>query len=349
MKKNKEIKEINEHSVSDENTEKLVELGKFLAETTKGTNKSFEEVADTASKTCYDNESIKVSEVKKIVDDMGRYKAESQPIMGMGDKLAESAKQSSNDGFHNIPPFEFTRNHFGLLNHVDYIFCEDGTVNWRAMVPNEYLVPNKQNFERRKQPVPKNIEGLDDKDLLILLGGIKHLAAIRGFSKVDHEVIEANDQFVAVKTTITLIPNYETGYLSVSFSDLADASIYNTSSFAKHYLSAIAANRGFVRAWRNVLRLPILGQDEIGEAPADSDKVEDNKMQAGSPHATLQKKLDEKNIQWPKFKHFCVGKQIPNSDKWEDIQSVDKDQIVNILNLMSQKEQLKEKEVKHES
>lgn len=280
----------------------------------------------------------------KFQNDQKKYEEQSKPCQNDAYYGVEVGPALPVESFNNIPPFKFTRNEFGLLDHVNYVFSEDGSINWRAMVPNEYLVPNRQNFERRKQPVPKNIEGLDDKDLLITLGGIKYLSSIRGFSKVDHEVVTASENFVAVKTTICMIPNYETNYQGVCFSDLADASIYNTNSFAKYYLSAIAANRGFVRAWRNALRLPILGQDEIGEVPADSTKpAADEKMQPGSPHATLQKKLDEKNITWPKFKQFCLGKKIINSDKWEDILSVDKDQIVNILGLMNQREEEKKK------
>ena len=46
--------------------------------------------------------------------------------------------------FNNIPPTEFIRNKYGLLNNVNYVFDESGRVNWRKMVAPEFLVPNKQ-------------------------------------------------------------------------------------------------------------------------------------------------------------------------------------------------------------
>ncbi len=35
----------------------------------------------------------------------------------------------------------------GLLSNVEYVFNEDGSINWRAMVKAEHLYPNKDWFE----------------------------------------------------------------------------------------------------------------------------------------------------------------------------------------------------------
>ena len=53
----------------------------------------------------------------------------------------------------------------GLIKGLDYKFKSDNTVDWRAMVGKEYLVPNRSNFERRNQPVPNSIDGLEDSGL----------------------------------------------------------------------------------------------------------------------------------------------------------------------------------------
>ena len=48
-------------------------------------------------------------------------------------------------------PAKFKRNPFGLLDYVDYEFNEDGSVNWRSMIKDEHLFPNKSWFDLRKR------------------------------------------------------------------------------------------------------------------------------------------------------------------------------------------------------
>ena len=56
---------------------------------------------------------------------------------------------------------------------MDYIYDEDGFVNWRKMIKSDYLVPNK---DRTSQT---DVTKLKDHQVLILLQGIKELAQIR--------------------------------------------------------------------------------------------------------------------------------------------------------------------------
>ena len=70
-------------------------------------------------------------------------------------------------------PDIYKRNEHGLLENVDYVFNEDGSIDWRSMIKPEFLYPNKGWFDARNKPIPNTIEGLDDKQLLIMLGGIK--------------------------------------------------------------------------------------------------------------------------------------------------------------------------------
>lgn len=240
--------------------------------------------------------------------------------------------------YNNIPPHNWSRNEYGLLNHINYVFNEDGSINWRAMVPDKYLVPNRQNFERKNQPIPKTIEGLEDKDLLILLDGIKYLAAIRGISDIDPQPTLVSETYVSVKTTVTFIPNYETDGKEVKYADLADAAIFNTNNFAKYYLNAIAANRGFVRAIRNALRLPILAADEIGEIPKEENVKQKELTNPTGPAATLQRKMNEKNISFDKIKATCLKKgDYENAESWSSLSDITTSQIVKIIDSLDAK------------
>lgn len=163
-------------------------------------------------------------------------------------------------------PDIWKRNEHGLLESVDYIFNEDGSVNWRAMINPEHLYPNKDWFEMRKMPVPESIEGLDDSQLLIKLGGIKELAKLRGFKSVSYSIEESSDERVVVRCTIDWVKNYENleaDDWGCSFSSIANATLHNTNGFAAKFLECIAENRAFVRAVRNFLGIHIVGADEI--------------------------------------------------------------------------------------
>src|ERR1017187_4253624 len=59
-----------------------------------------------------------------------------------------------------IPPKKFERNEYGLIcdGSVSYVYNEDGTINWRKMIRPQFLVPNKQFFEKKGLPVPERSE-----------------------------------------------------------------------------------------------------------------------------------------------------------------------------------------------
>ena len=161
-------------------------------------------------------------------------------------------------------PDLWKRNEHGLLDSVNYIFNDDGSVDWRAMINPEHLYPNKDWFEMRKMPVPNSIEGLDDSQLLIKLGGIKELAKLRGFHNVTYDVCESSNERVVVQCMINWIENYEGVRGSTqTFASIANATTSNTNGFAAKFLECIAENRAFVRTVRNFLGIHIVGADEI--------------------------------------------------------------------------------------
>ena len=75
------------------------------------------------------------------------------------------------------------RNEDGLINGVDYVFTDDGLIDWRKMVKPEHLVPNKDRTSET------DVTKLKDYQLIILLGGIKELAQIRGYTDVKYDVV----------------------------------------------------------------------------------------------------------------------------------------------------------------
>jgi hypothetical protein len=232
----------------------------------------------------------------------------------MSDKIVYRYKDTVN---------KFKRDVNGLLECVNYIFHPDNTINWRAMINKEYLVPNRDAFKNQKDVNLKEIDIsiLPDNQLLILLAGIKELAQIRGYTNVNYEVIQAQPDYVAVKCTINWIANYETSQKEVSFSALADAHLDNTKDFAKNFLMAIAENRAFIRTVRSFLKINIVGNDEMGKTTQVDTEIEPNTL-VTQPVALLEKTMEEHNLTFEQIKERAVQKEMQNAESWTSIQDI---------------------------
>jgi hypothetical protein len=208
----------------------------------------------------------------------------------------KTAKKKAAKKFYG--PDAYKRNGHGLLENVDYEFNEDGTVNWRAMIKPEFLYANKGWFDARNKPVPASTEGLDDKQLLIMLGGIKDLAKMRGYHTVDFKVDNISDGYVTAKCQIDWIENYESANIGVypRYTDVANATLANTDNFCAKFLETIACNRAFVRCVRNYLNIHIVGADEIDKSQGSGQAVEADAIATPiTPVDLLEKTLREKH------------------------------------------------------
>ena len=225
-----------------------------------------------------------------------------------------------------VPPNIITRNKYGLLENanINYIYNEDGTINWRKMVKLEYLVPNRQKTQET------DVSKLEDKDLLILLGGIKELAQIRGYTSVEYKVVSANEQYFATSCKITWIPNYETNGREIIFESLADATINNTKSFARFFLAAIAENRAFVRCVRNFLKINIVSQEELGDAKLLEEATTSNDNPT-SPQILLEKVMKEKGISFDSLKERLVKEKFINAESFNSLQEIPKSKIFELI------------------
>jgi len=241
-------------------------------------------------------------------------------------------------------PDLYKRDEHGLLENVDYIFNEDGSVNWRAMIKPEFLYPNRDWFNYRNKPVPDSSEGLADNQLLIMLGGIKELARLRGFENVSFEVDNVSESYVVASCEILWSPNYESGKQRVAYQDVANATLDNTDSFASKFLETIACNRAFVRCVRNFLNIHIVGADEIDKSKGanNSISVESVEAAATTPIGLLQKTLLSKKgvSSFEDFiemlKVFWKNETYKNEDvakwkSWKDIPSKEIRKLIGLL------------------
>lgn len=216
-----------------------------------------------------------------------------------------------------IPPRLFERNEYGLIcdGSINYVYNEDGTINWRKMIKPEFLVPHAQVFEKTGRPVPTSIEGLEDKELLILLGGLKDLASIRGYSSHAFPVVVApSDNCVIAVCQMTWIPNYETQGRAITSSGIGDAKPENTNALGKMYLGPFAENRAFVRCIRQFLRINIVSQEEISEMAAKA---------ADDVATTLLKETIAKyNITFEAIRAKLVEEKVEGAEKYQSVADI---------------------------
>jgi len=225
-----------------------------------------------------------------------------------------------------IPPNIITRNKYGLNDdtNLNYIFNDDGTINWRKMVKTEHLVPNRQKTQET------DVSKLQDKDLLILLGGIKELAQIRGYTRVEYNVVSATESYFATSCRITWIPNYETDNKEIVFEALADATCNNTKSFARFFLAAIAENRAFVRCVRNFLKINIVSQEELGDAKLldEAVSIQENPT---SPHVLLEKVMKDRSVTFEVLKNKLIKEKFDNAENLNVINDIPKVKIFELI------------------
>lgn len=210
---------------------------------------------------------------------------------------------------------KFERNELGLISSINYIFNEDNTINWRKMIKSEFLVANRDSLKKKKiDPETVKISELEDKDLLILLGGIKELAQIRGFKSVTYPQVLITDQYVCAVCRIKWTPNYETNFQPVTFEAIADAHIENTTDFGSIHLAAMAENRAFVRCVRNFLKINIVGQEETTQ--------EDINFVTHNPTDFFTNLLKKNKISFLKVKKVLIANNIKNAEKFKKVKDI---------------------------
>lgn len=258
-------------------------------------------------------------------------------------KRKTRADSSSSDEVKNSSingPEKYKRDENGLLIDITHVYNEDGSVDWRAMIPSEYIVVNQDRF--KGETVPEDISQLDDRDLLILLGGIKEVAKLRGLITRKTRVVESGPTRAVAECDLVFIANYESNGLPYEYSDVASATTENTNGFGQQFLETIAANRAFVRAVRNALRIDIVGSDEVNSSSGSHTEVETVKG-SGKPWKILEEKAALRGVKTiDRLKELLLGKQIDGFDhqtiqSWESWDDIPNNYVWKLMALLNSK------------
>lgn len=221
------------------------------------------------------------------------------------------------------------RDSYGLIIGVDYIFTEDGLVDWRKMLKPEHLVPNRQ------KTTETDINKLEDSQLLILLSGIRYLAALRGFKSFTFKDLRGYKDYCSVCCEIGWIGNYETEGREVISAAAADSRSETTENFAVHFLAAIAENRAFIRAVRNFLNIKIIAQDEIKKEGKNDEPV--SQESPTDPKSLLDLQMKAAGLSLAQVKAKLVKEGRVEAENWEKLGDIPKTVVFELIDRIKNK------------
>jgi DNA-binding transcriptional MerR regulator len=243
----------------------------------------------------------------------------------------------------------FERDKKGLVKGLEYKYDEQGLIDWRAMLDDKWLYANPSSVEKgvckRNTPASE----LKDKDLCIMLGGLKELAQWRGFTSVRYDVVNASPEYVAMACEISWIKNFETNNIlekespsshieSILFSSVADAHFGNTRSFAKNFLAAIAENRAFSRAVRNFLRINIVSDIELGEVKGQETYTEEQSTIEIDKIQVLKKLMEQKGVSFEDIKEKLGKAGYKESKNLETVEQISPVWLIEVIKKLKKKQ-----------
>ena len=233
----------------------------------------------------------------------------------------------------------------GLIDGVEYVYLENGRINWLKMIPEEYLYINQdpKRIARIEKQLSKPISEVQknevrDTDLVITLQGLRYLLDLRGYKQSKIKLDYASPEYAAASCEIAFLPNLEENFEQV-FTACACAHKNNTKSFYQGYLVEAASNRALCRAVRQFLKINIVSNEELGaekdSAPEESGPTE-NPM---SPRFLLQRIILEKNLTLPANKQITfaniheklIKEGVKGADGFQSIDDIPKDIIFGLI------------------
>ena len=224
---------------------------------------------------------------------------------------------------------QIKRDKNGLITqpNVDYIFNEDGLIDWRKMVKEEFLFANKQKTKET------DVSKLEDHELIIKLAGLKELAQIRGYTDVHHKVTAPTPDYVISSCSITWIPNYETEDKEVTFTSIGDAGPHNTNGFGQMFLAAMAENRAFGRCVRNFLRIHVVAQEEMANGKVFEEPTENHT----DPKLLLESVMKEKNVSFEQIKTRLADEKFDGAEDFVSVADIPTSKIFELIQRIKNK------------
>lgn len=156
-----------------------------------------------------------------------------------------------------------TQDQYGFLPDVDYHFKPNGEIDWRRMVPLEFVSARKDKFPEGTDLSSLDVSKLEDDQLLIALEGLREVLRMRGYISVEKTFSFISSEHIMCSCNITVPSNYDGGVPKI-YTGEGDAHPGNTDRFFSKFLTAMAGNRAEARAIKTILGIKTLAKEELG-------------------------------------------------------------------------------------
>ena len=176
----------------------------------------------------------------------------------------------------------------------------ENQINYKEKIPPQFLYPNKKWFEDKNRPVPRSIEGLEDYQLIIKLGGLRHLLEEHGYKSVSYEVVSVSEHFSAVKCRIEFFNKQFSDI--IPFESLASCNVAELPDGFQYHTLSFAENRAFARCIRAFLNINIVSDTELSRTilNKDDEKKEDLKKLSQDIEKKIEKSETSNTAEKPK-------------------------------------------------
>jgi len=230
----------------------------------------------------------------------------------------------------------------GLQKGIQYYFNEDGGVDWKRMIPLQFLYinndfKNRAKIEKKYGKPYEEIDIIKDKvediDLIQNLGAAKYLLKLRGFTDIQYNIKEATENYAAVNCRIVFRGNYESLNEPVPFEDNACATPNNTNGFGQKYLLEMSTNRAFVRCVRNACSISIVNKEELFSG--SSMEESNNNSSSIDPQVEnlikkLEKDLNDRGITFEQLKNKLIKENTDGAADFKSLRDIGKDVLFNM-------------------
>lgn len=215
------------------------------------------------------------------------------------------------------------------------IYNQDGIIDWKSMIPSEYIVLNRLEYAKEgvnvdllsEEDYEKEKSNASDSKKLVRLGGFEYLARLRGVKEQRFKLDYKDAETAVVSCEISFLPNAENPFGLVTCA-LASASKDNVVGEYSKYLEVIASNRAYTRCVKKALSIQILGQEEI------PDILPEIKPKPGSPIDLIKKKCLDKKIDFAEVCAMLQGSGVEMQDSWVNFESLPVPVILTALKLI---------------
>jgi hypothetical protein len=223
----------------------------------------------------------------------------------------------------------------GPLHPETTVYKENGRVDWRKMIPNKYVVVNNMVAAHKgidlstldEEQLQRLVDESPEEDLVIKLAGFREVAALRGYSEIDSQLVAYSDNNATIKVTITWVPNSENPN-GLKVSAIANASSFNTDEKFAKFLETIAENRAFIRAVRHSLNIIAVGQDEFKQEDVKTE-VRNTKIQT-----LLSDLMAKSEVTLDNLKEIVGNEGFEWNEKWVSVEKIDPAAVMSFIPIL---------------